>query len=231
MWASDCGTHSVTTTRTEGREEAGCLSANQQSFPLVRFAYGRADVVLMCFDIGRMVSLEHCRYWGEIVLNWFENLDNICWGRCGSTRSGGSVRRLRSSWSDVRTTRGSSTKMSSISDIARRGVPWSGQTNHNTDNNRTKYHSNFYRQVQEKDIVMPEQGRAAAKEMGMSYFETSVLTFFGVNEVFENAIRAALCARRNQRFWMTNLRRVLKPSIQVGRTLLLHIKIMLKWVV
>ena len=63
---------------------------------------------------------------------------------------------------------------------------------------------------------MPEQGRAAAKEMGMSYFETSVLTFFGVNEVFENAIRAALCARRNQRFWMTNLRRVLKPSIQVG---------------
>ena len=29
----------------------------------------------------------------------------------------------------------------------------------------------------------------------MPYFETSVLTFFGVNEVFENAIRAALCAR------------------------------------
>ena len=26
-----------------------------------RFAYGRADVVLMCFDTGRMVSLEHCR--------------------------------------------------------------------------------------------------------------------------------------------------------------------------
>ena len=50
----------------------------------------------------------------------------------------------------------------------------------------------------------------------MSYYETSVLTFFGVNEVFENAIRAALCARRTQRFWMTNLRRVLKPSIQVG---------------
>ena len=64
-----------------------------------------------------------------------------------------------------------------------------------------------------KSIFIP--GRAAAKEMGMSYFETSVLTFFGVNEVFENAIRAALCARRTQRFWMTNLRRVLKPSIQV----------------
>ena len=99
-------------------------------------------------------------------------------------------------------------------------------------NSQGKY---YYRQVQEKDIVMPDQGRndniikirnistnsstsgrAAAREMGMSYFETSVLTFFGVNEVFENAIRAALCARRNQRFWMTNLRRVLKPHLQVG---------------
>ena len=58
-------------------------------------------------------------------------------------------------------------------------------------------------------------GRAVAKEMGMPYFETSVLTFFGVNEVFENAIRAALCSRRTQRFWMTNLRRVLKPALQV----------------
>ena len=51
--------------------------------------------------------------------------------------------------------------------------------------------------------------------MGMPYFETSVLTFFGVNEVFENAIRAALCTRRTQRFWMASLRRVLKPALQV----------------
>ena len=79
----------------------------------------------------------------------------------------------------------------------------------------SKVISQSCRQVQEKDIVIPDQGRAAASEMGMSYFETSVLTFFGVKEVFENAIRAALCARRNQRFWMTNLRKVLKPHLQV----------------
>ncbi|KAJ8964017.1 hypothetical protein NQ317_001252, partial [Molorchus minor] len=36
---------------------------------------------------------------------------------------------------------------------------------------------------------------------------TSVLTYYGVNEVFENAIRAALIARRVQRFWMTNLKK------------------------
>ena len=69
--------------------------------------------------------------------------------------------------------------------------------------------------VEVSSIGIVSSGRAVAKEMGMSYFETSVLTFFGVNEVFENAIRAALCSRRTQRFWMTNLRRVLKPALQV----------------
>ena len=71
------------------------------------------------------------------------------------------------------------------------------------------------RQVREADLVMPDQARAVAKELGLPYFETSVLTYYGVEEVFENAIRAALCSRRTQRFWMTNLRRVLSPALQV----------------
>ena len=62
---------------------------------------------------------------------------------------------------------------------------------------------------------MPERGRAVAKDLGIPYYETSVLTYFGVDEVFENAIRAALCARRQQRFWMTNLKRVPMPILQV----------------
>ena len=75
----------------------------------------------------------------------------------------------------------------------------------------------FYltRQVREKDLVLPERGRAVAKDLGIPYYETSVLTYFGVDEVFENAIRAALCARRQQRFWMTNLKRVPMPILQV----------------
>jgi hypothetical protein len=48
-------------------------------------------------------------------------------------------------------------------------------------------------------------GRAVAKELGMPYYETSVLTFFGINEVFENAIRAALCARFHSSFLFRNL--------------------------
>ena len=75
--------------------------------------------------------------------------------------------------------------------------------------------SNFSRQVREKDLVLPERGRAVAKDLGVPYYETSVLTYFGVDEVFENAIRAALCARRQQRFWMTNLKRVPMPILQV----------------
>lgn len=62
---------------------------------------------------------------------------------------------------------------------------------------------------------MPDEARAVAKELGIAYYETSVFTYFGVNEVFENAIRAALIARRHQRFWMTNLKRVQRPLLQV----------------
>lgn len=70
------------------------------------------------------------------------------------------------------------------------------------------------RATRKADLVMPDEARAVAKELGIAYYETSVFTYFGVNEVFENAIRAALIARRHQRFWMTNLKRVKRPLLQ-----------------
>lgn len=73
----------------------------------------------------------------------------------------------------------------------------------------------FNRAARKSDLVMPEEARAVAKELGIAYYETSVFTYFGVNEVFENAIRAALIARRHQRFWMTSLKRVKRPLLQV----------------
>ena len=45
---------------------------------------------------------------------------------------------------------------------------------------------------------MPEKARAVARDLGLPYYETSALTYYGIDQVFENAIRAALCARRNQ---------------------------------
>ena len=46
------------------------------------------------------------------------------------------------------------------------------------------YQSCFvFSQVRESDLVMPEQARAVAKELGLPYYETSVLTYFGVNQV------------------------------------------------
>lgn len=72
----------------------------------------------------------------------------------------------------------------------------------------------LYRAALKSDLVMPDEARAVARELGVSYYETSVFTYFGVNEVFENAIRSALIARRQQRFWMTNLKKVQKPLLQ-----------------
>lgn len=64
------------------------------------------------------------------------------------------------------------------------------------------------------DLVMPEQARAIANELGIYYYEASVFTYYGVAEVFENAIRAALIARRQQRFWIQNLKKVQRPLMQ-----------------
>ena len=44
----------------------------------------------------------------------------------------------------------------------------------------------------------------------------SVLTYYGVNAVFENAIRAALVSRRQQRFWLAGFKRVQRPLLQVS---------------
>lgn len=72
-----------------------------------------------------------------------------------------------------------------------------------------------FRATRKSDLVMPDQARAVARELGVCYYETSVFTYYGVNEVFENSIRAALIARRQQRFWITNLKRVQRPLFQV----------------
>lgn len=86
--------------------------------------------------------------------------------------------------------------------------------------NNNNYHQLYClvlsRPTRKSDLVMPDQARAIAKELGVYYYETSVLTYYGVNEVFENAIRAALIARRQQRFWMTNLKKVQRPLLQVS---------------
>lgn len=82
----------------------------------------------------------------------------------------------------------------------------------------------IFRATRKSDLVMPDQARAVARELGVCYYETSVFTYYGVNEVFENSIRAALIARRQQRFWMTNLKRVQRPLLQVYKILLSYWK-------
>ena len=63
---------------------------------------------------------------------------------------------------------------------------------------------------------MPEEARNLANELGLYYYETSVLTNYGVSDAFENAIRVALIARRQQHFWITNLKKVKWPQLQVS---------------
>ncbi|CAH0393986.1 unnamed protein product [Bemisia tabaci] len=141
-----------------------------------RFAYGRSDVVLLCFSLTSHVSLRNCK------AMWYPEIRRFC--PQTPVLLVGCKNDLRFMYRD--------------------------------DSYLTYFRdkSPFVRPTRKCDLVMPDEARAVARELGIHYYETSVLTYFGVNEVFENAIRAALIARRQQRFWMTNLKKVQRPILQ-----------------
>ena len=63
-------------------------------------------------------------------------------------------------------------------------------------------------------MVTPAMGHEVAKEIGAPFYESSVLTKFGVSDIFINTARAALIERRKLKFWNTQLRKVQRPLIQ-----------------
>ncbi|KAK9737577.1 BTB/POZ domain [Popillia japonica] len=141
-----------------------------------RFAYGRSDVVLLCFSVNNPVSLRNCR------LMWYPEIRRFC---------PNTPVILVGCKNDLRYMYRDEAYLSYFRD-----------------------RSPFVRATRKSDLVMPDEARDVARELGVYYYETSVLTYYGVNEVFENAIRAALMARRQQRFWMTNLKKVQRPLLQ-----------------
>ncbi|KAG8185072.1 hypothetical protein JTE90_017085 [Oedothorax gibbosus] len=157
-----------------------------------RFAYGRSDVVLLCFSIANPMSLRNCK------TIWYPEIRRFC----PSTPIVlvGCKNDLRYMYRDEQ-----------FLSLCRDRSPFF-RGNHPCVSSRFP---EFGRPLRETDILSPEQGRIVAKEIGAPYYETSVLTHFGVNEVFENVIRAALLSRRQQRFWMTNLKHVQRPLLQV----------------
>lgn len=70
------------------------------------------------------------------------------------------------------------------------------------------------RPIKPTDILPPERGHEVAKELGIPYYETSIVAQFGVKDVFDNAIRAALISRRHLQFWKSHLKRVQRPLLQ-----------------
>ncbi|XP_054265747.1 rho-related BTB domain-containing protein 1-like isoform X1 [Macrosteles quadrilineatus] len=141
-----------------------------------RFAYGRSDVVLLCFSLTSHNSLRNCK------AMWYPEIRRFC--PQTPVLLVGCKNDLRYMYRDE-------AYLSYFRD-----------------------RSPFLRAIRKSDLVMPDQARSIARELGVYYYETSVLTYYGVNEVFENAIRAALIARRQQRFWMTNLKKVQRPLLQ-----------------
>ncbi|XP_076354179.1 rho-related BTB domain-containing protein 1-like isoform X2 [Tachypleus tridentatus] len=157
-----------------------------------RFAYGRSDVVLLCFSIANPLSLRNCK------VMWYPEIRKFC--PHTPIVLVGCKNDLRYMYRDEE-----------FLSLCRDRSPFFRGTHPCVSSRNPE----LGRPLRETDILTPEHGRLVAKEIGAPYYETSVLTHYGVNEVFENVIRAALIARKQQRFWMTNLKHVQRPLLQV----------------
>ncbi|XP_019363448.1 PREDICTED: rho-related BTB domain-containing protein 1 isoform X1 [Gavialis gangeticus] len=137
-----------------------------------RFAYGRSDVVVLCFSIANLNSLNH------VKTMWYQEIKHFC-PRTPVILVGCQL--------DLR--------YADLEAVNRARRP-------------------LARPIKRGDILPPERGREVAKELGIPYYETSVFDQFGIKDVFDNAIRAALISRRHLQFWKSHLKKVQKPLLQ-----------------
>ncbi|XP_027012950.1 rho-related BTB domain-containing protein 1 isoform X1 [Tachysurus fulvidraco] len=137
-----------------------------------RFAYGRSDVVVLCFSIANPNSLYH------VKTMWYLEIKHFC-PRTPVILVGCQL--------DLR--------YADLEAVNRARRP-------------------LARPIKPGDILPPERGREVAKELGIPYYETSVFDQFGIKDIFDNAIRAALISRRHLQFWKSHLRKVQKPLLQ-----------------
>ncbi|KAM9328954.1 rho-related BTB domain-containing protein 2-like [Gastrophryne carolinensis] len=137
-----------------------------------RFAYGRSDVVVLCFSLANPYSLRH------VKSMWLPEIKHFC-PRTPVVLVGCQL--------DLR--------YADLDAVNRARRP-------------------LAKPIKPTDILTPETGHEVAKELGMPYYETSVVAQFGVKDVFDNAIRAALISRRHLQFWKSHLKKVQRPLLQ-----------------
>ncbi|KAL8604919.1 hypothetical protein ACOMHN_028547 [Nucella lapillus] len=150
-----------------------------------RFAYRGADVILLCFSTV-----------ADVIL------------LCFSAVRPSSVRNVRTIWyPEIR-------RFCPTTPIVLVGTQADLRYLYTDDDYKKMEKGLMYRLITEKDIVTPAMGHEVAKDIGAPFYESSVLTRFGVSDVFINTVRAALIERRKLKFWNTQLRKVQRPLIQ-----------------
>ncbi|CAM2113764.1 unnamed protein product [Caretta caretta] len=137
-----------------------------------RFAYGRSDVVVLCFSLANPNSLRH------VKTMWYSEIKHFC-PRTPIVLVGCQL--------DLR--------YADLEAVNRARRP-------------------LAKPIRPTDILPPERGHEVAKELGVPYYETSVVAQFGIKDVFDNAIRAALISRRHLQFWKSHLKKMQRPLLQ-----------------
>jgi len=156
-----------------------------------RFAYQNAHVVILCFSIGMPSSLRN------VNAKWYPEIKKYA-PRASIILVGTQLDRRHTDPCVFKCL----TNFTTLTDILKNDLhDLKGKSKRQT--------------VQQ--CIQPEFGRQTAREIGAAnYMETSVVTKHGVNDVFENAIRVALIARRHAKpsVFTSNLKRIKEPVPQ-----------------
>ena len=157
-----------------------------------RYSFQTAHVVVLCFSIGSLSSLRH------VHSKWNSEIKKYC-PRAPIILVGTQLDRRHSDPSLFNQTFHQVTTLSDFLNNSIKGIL--------CKSNKTSFVKS----------IAPEVGRNASREINASaYLETSVVTKYGVNEVFESAIRAALISRRQGRphIFSSSLKNIEKPGLQ-----------------
>lgn len=157
-----------------------------------KFALQNANVIVLCYSIGSIYSLRN------VNSTWYPEIKKYC-PRVPIILVGTQLDRR---YSDPLLFNSQVTTLTDLLSMRFKGFP-------DVSSNFSKW------DVLSHTCVPPEVGRQTSREINASlYQEVSVVTKYGVNEVFENAIKAALIYRRQSKpLFSSHLKQITKPSM------------------
>ncbi|XP_057307945.1 rho-related BTB domain-containing protein 1-like isoform X1 [Hydractinia symbiolongicarpus] len=153
----------------------------------LKFAYQNAHVVVVCFSIGMASSLR------SVNAKWYPEIKKYC-PRAPIILVGTQLDRRHTDRTAFK-----NFQFTTLTDILNHGI---------------KRPVARYANADDRKCIPPEAGRQTSREINaIAYLETSIVTKYGIDDVFENAIQAAFSSWRLSRPLFCSHQKIVKKSL------------------